>query len=114
MEKEIETIEDSYKKKKVPDFKVGDTVNVYAEIEEAAKIRTQIFQGVVMKIRGKGVNKTFTVRKISYGVGVEKSFPVHSPSVEKIEVIRKGKVRRSKLYYLRKKKGKKAKVKEER
>lgn len=114
MSKEIETIENSYKKKEVPNFKAGDTVNVHAKIEEAGKVRTQVFQGVVIGIKGTGINKNITVRKISYGVGVEKSFPIHSPSVEKIEVVSKGKVRKSKLYYLRDKKGKKAKVKEER
>jgi len=101
-------------KKDIPDFKPGDTVAVYAKIEESGKIRTQVFQGTVISIKGSGINKNFTVRKISYGVGVERVFPVESPLVEKIEVTRKGKVRRSKLYYLREKVGKKARIREER
>lgn len=114
MEEEIKSVESSYQNKEFPVFKVGDTVRVYVKTEEAGKIHTQIFQGIVIRKKGRGINENFTVRKISYGIGVEKIFPVHSPTIEKIEVIQKGKVRRSKLYYLRRKIGKKTKVKPER
>ena len=112
MNKHIEFVENTCKKKDTPEFNVGDTVDVHVKIEEAGRIRTQVFQGIVIAKKGSGINKSFTVRKISYSVGVERVFPVHSPSIEKIEVIKKGKVRRSKLYYLRHKIGKKTKIKE--
>ncbi len=101
-----------YTKKEVPDFKPGDTVRVQIRVKESDKERLQIFQGTVIRRRGGGTSETFTLRKISGGVGVERIFPLHSPNLAKIEVTRKGRVRRAKLYYLRKRKGKAAKVKE--
>ena len=88
-------------KKEVPEVKVGDTVRVRNRIVEGSKSRIQIYEGTVIAKRGGGISETFTVRRISYGVGVEKTFPIHSPNVEKVETIRRGKVRRAKLYYLR-------------
>ena len=98
--------------KEVAEFGVGDTVKVYGKIREGNRERIQIFEETVLKIQGTGVRATFTVRKASNGVGVEKTWPLHSPNVEKVEVIRRGKVRRAKLFYLRSLSGKKAKVKE--
>ncbi|MCS6957741.1 MAG: 50S ribosomal protein L19 [Aquificaceae bacterium] len=94
--------------KQYPDFKVGDTVRVHYRIVEGEKERVQPFEGIVIRIKGSGMGKTFTVRKESYGVGIERTFPFYSPSIEKIELIKYGKVRRSKLYFLRKYKGKEA------
>jgi large subunit ribosomal protein L19 len=94
------------------DFKVGDTVKVYVKVKEGARERIQIFEGTVIARKHGGINETFTVRRISYGVGVERVFPVHCPNVAKVEVVRKGKVRRAKLYYLRDRVGKAAKVKQ--
>ena len=108
----IKEIEDEQLKKEVPQFNVGDTVRVYGKIKEGNRERIQIFEGTVLKKQGGSNRATFTVRKLSNGVGVEKTWPLHSPNVEKIEVVRKGKVRRAKLYYLRGRIGKKAKVKE--
>lgn len=99
-------------KKELPVFNVGDTVKVYCRIVEGTRVRTQIFEGVVIAKRNGGISETFTVRRISYGVGTEKTFPLNSPNVQNVEVIRKGKVRRAKLFYLRDKVGKDAKVKE--
>ena len=99
-------------KKDVPDFSSGDTVKVYVRIIENNKERIQVFQGVVMQRRGSGVSETFTVRKISSGVGVERTFPVNSPVLSKIELVRRGKVRRSRITYLRKRSGKAARIKE--
>ena len=99
-------------KTEVPAFGIGDSVKVYIKIVEGEKERTQMFDGTVIARHGGGISETFTVRKISYGVGVEKTFPIHSPNVEKVEVYRVGKVRRAKLYYLRGRVGKAAKVKE--
>ena len=99
-------------KAKVPQFRVGDTVKVSNRIKEGNRERTQIFEGTVIKIQGTGARKTFTVRKLSIGVGVEKTFPIHSPNVEDVKVVRYGKVRRAKLYYLRERTGKAARVKE--
>lgn len=96
----------------IPEFNVGDTVKVLTRIKEEEKTRIQAFEGIVIRKRGKGVSETFTVRRISYGEGVERIFPIHSPSIHRVEVIRRGKVRRAKLYYLRKKVGKKTKVEE--
>ena len=107
----IKSIEDA-QLKEVSTFNVGDTVKVYGKIKEGNRERIQIFEGTVLKRQGTGVRETFTVRKASNGVGVEKTWPVYSPNVEKVEVIRKGKVRRAKLNYLRDRVGKKAKVKE--
>jgi large subunit ribosomal protein L19 len=95
-------------------FNVGDTVRVHAKIVEGAKERIQIFEGIVIAIDGKGINKTFTVRKISFEIGVERVFPLYSPKIANIETIRKGKIRRAKLYFLRERKGKSAKLKEKR
>ena len=99
-------------KKEVPQFNVGDTVRVHNKIVEGTRERIQLFEGTVIAKKNGGISETFTVRRISYGVGVEKTFPLHSPNVEKVEVIRTGKVRRAKLYYLRDRVGKAAKVKE--
>ena len=99
-------------KKELPAFNVGDTVKVYCRIVEGTRVRTQIFEGVVIAKRNGGISETFTVRRISYGVGTEKTFPLNSPNVQNVEVIRNGKVRRAKLFYLRDKVGKDAKVKE--
>lgn len=108
----IESIEKAQMKEHVDEFRVGDTVKVYAKIREGEKERIQVFEGTVLKRQNGGFKETFTVRKTSNGVGVEKTWPVHSPNVEKIEVVRKGKVRRAKLNYLRDRVGKSAKVKE--
>ena len=108
----IKNIEAEQLKKDVPQFNVGDTVRVYAKIREGEKERIQMFEGTVLKRQNGGIRETFTVRKSSNGVGVEKTWPVHSPAVERIEVVRKGKVRRAKLNYLRQRVGKSAKVKE--
>ena len=108
----IREIEAEQLKEKVDDFSVGDTVRVHARIKEGNRERVQIFEGTVLKRQGGSSRETFTVRKTSNGVGVEKTWPVHSPNVEKIEVVRRGKVRRAKLNYLRNRVGKKAKVKE--
>ena len=98
----------------VPDFGPGDTLKVHVRVIEGSKERVQVFQGVVLRRQGGGLQETFTVRKLSYGVGVERTFPVHSPIIEKIEVFTRGDVRRAKLYYLRDRVGKAAKVKEKR
>lgn len=108
----IKKIESAQLKAEVPAFRVGDTVKVHAKIKEGNRERIQVFEGTVLKRQGTGVRETFTVRKNSNGVGVEKTWPVHSPIVDKIEVVRLGKVRRAKLYYLRERTGKRAKVKE--
>lgn len=108
----IKEIEEAQLKENVCDFNVGDTVKVYGKIKEGNRERIQVFEGTVIKIQGGSNRQTFTVRKSSNGVGVEKTWPMHSPNVEKVEVTRKGKVRRAKLLYLRDRVGKKAKVKE--
>ena len=108
----IKEIEAGELKASVDEFNVGDTVRVHAKIKEGNRERIQVFEGTVLKRQGAGARETFTVRKFSNGVGVEKTWPLHSPNVEKIEVVRHGKVRRAKLYYLRDRVGKKAKVKE--
>ncbi|HSU80268.1 MAG TPA: 50S ribosomal protein L19 [Candidatus Angelobacter sp.] len=95
----------------LPEFRPGDTVRVHVKVVEGQRERIQLFEGVVIMRRGGGISETFTVRKISYGVGVERAFPVHSPKIEKLEVIRRGKVRRAKLYYLRNLRGKAARIK---
>ena len=112
MNKFIKSIEDAQLKSEITDFRVGDTVKVYGKIREGNHERIQVFEGTVLKRQGGGARETFTVRKTSNGVGVEKTWPLHSPNVEKIEVVRRGKVRRAKLFYLRDRVGKKAKVKE--
>lgn len=107
----IKAIEEGFKKEPV-EFSVGDTVKVYVKVVEGDKERVQPFQGVVIARKGSGARETFMVRKISFGVGVEKIFPVFSPNINKIEVVKRGTVRKAKLYYLREKKGKAAKIKE--
>ncbi|WLD95131.1 50S ribosomal protein L19 [Alkalihalobacillus sp. AL-G] len=99
-------------KSDLPKFRAGDTVRVDVKVVEGTRERIQVFEGVVIKRRGSGISETFTVRKISYGVGVERAFPVHSPKIAKIDVVRRGKVRRAKLYYLRALRGKAARIKE--
>lgn len=108
----IKSIEEEYYKKDRPDFGPGDTVKVHVKVVEGTRERIQIFEGTVLKVRGGGLSKTFTVRRISYGVAVERTFPFHSPKVARIEVTRRGKVRRARLFYLRSLTGKKARVKE--
>ena len=108
----IKSIEAEQLKAEVPEFRVGDTVKVYGKIKEGNRERIQVFEGTVLKKQGGGVRATFTVRKFSNGIGVEKTWPIHSPHVEKVEVVRRGKVRRAKLNYLRQRVGKAAKVKE--
>src|SRR5947209_3850457 len=98
----------------LPDFRPGDTVEVHARVVEAGRERIQVFQGVVIRRQGGGLRETFTVRKISFGVGVERTFPVHSPSISKLEIVQRGRVRRAKLYYLRELRGKKARIRERR
>ncbi len=108
----IKSIEHEQMKNKVPVLNVGDTVKVHVRVREGNRERIQIFEGIIIKVQGGGVNQTFTVRKTSYGVGVEKTFLVHSPTVEKVEVVRVGKARRAKLFYLRDRLGKSAKTRE--
>ena len=99
-------------KKKIPEFNSGDTLSVHVKITEGDKERTQIFKGIVIQRKGSGINKTFTMRKVSHGVGVERIFFLHSPKISKISVLKRGKIRRAKLFYLRELKGKAAKIKE--
>ena len=108
----IKSIEHEQLKNKIPELRVGNTVKVHVRIKEGNKERIQVFEGIIIKVQGGGVNQTFTVRKISYGVGVEKTFLVHSPLVEKVELVRVGKARRARLFYLRDRVGKAAKTKE--
>ena len=110
----IETLEKEQLRSDIPDFRPGDTVRVHAKIVEGSRERIQMFEGVVIARQGSGVRETFTVRRISYGVGVERTFPVHSPRIEKIDVLRHGAVRRAKLYYLRGLTGKAARIREQR
>lgn len=108
----IKSIEHEQLKNKIPDLHVGDTIRVHQRIKEGNRERIQVFEGIIIKKQGGGVNATFTVRRVAYGVGVEKTFLIHSPMVEKVEVVRVGKARRAKLYYLRDRIGKAAKTKE--
>lgn len=108
----IRMIEEEQMKKDLPVFRPGDTVKVHLKVVEAGRERIQIFEGVVIKRRGGGMRETFTVRRVSYGVGVERTLPLHSPRIDKIEVIRRGKVRRARLFYLRNLRGKAARIKE--
>lgn len=110
----IEVLEQEQLRKDIPDFKAGDTVKVYCKIVEGTRERIQMFEGVVIARSGSGVRENFTVRRVSYGVGVERMFPLHSPRIEKIVVARRGIVRRAKLYYLRKLTGKAARIRERR
>lgn len=112
MNKLIEEITKDQLKSDIPSFRPGDTVRVHAKVVEGTRERIQLFEGVVIKRRGAGISETFTVRKISNGVGVERTYPVHTPRIAKLEVIRRGKVRRAKLYYLRNLRGKAARIKE--
>ena len=109
----LKIIAESSMKKELPSFSIGDTVKVGVRIREGKTERVQMFEGTVIAIKGSGISKTFTVRRVSYGVGVERVFPLHSANVDSVEVSRKGKVRRAKLYYLRDRVGKAAKVKED-
>jgi large subunit ribosomal protein L19 len=108
----IEEITKEQLRSDLPAFRPGDTVRVHVKVVEGTRERIQVYEGVVIKRRGGGISETFTVRKISYGVGVERTFPVHTPKIAQLEVIRRGKVRRAKLYYLRNLRGKKARIKE--
>jgi len=112
MSEKIRHIEKKYMKKDLPNFNIGDTVQVYAKIKEEGKTRIQMFEGVVIRKQNTGVRQTFTVRRISYGEGVERTFPINSPNIDSIKVAKKGSVKRAKLYYLRKKIGKKTKIEE--
>ncbi|MBD3370732.1 50S ribosomal protein L19 [Candidatus Fermentibacteria bacterium] len=114
MDKLIQEYDARHAGNELPDFRAGDTVRVYFQVVEGEKVRTQVFEGIVLSRRGSGTSQTFTVRKVSGGVGVERIFPIHSPRLERVEVIRRGKTRRSRLFYLRKKKGKAARVREKR
>ena len=107
----LDQVTQDYKKEDIPEFKVGDTLKVHVKIIEGQRERIQVFEGYVLKRQHGGVNETFTVRKLSNGIGVEKTFPLHSPKIEKIEVVRKGKVRRAKLNYMRERTGKAARIK---
>jgi large subunit ribosomal protein L19 len=108
----VQAITQEQLRKDIPDFRPGDTLKVYVKVIEGSRERIQLFEGVVIKRRGGGISETFTVRKISYGVGVERTFPLHTPRIDRIEVVRRGKVRRAKLYYLRDLRGKAARIKE--
>ncbi len=110
----IQALENANMRKDIPDFRAGDTVQVAVKVVEAGSERIQLYEGVVIRRRGSGLNETFTVRKISNNVGVERIFPLHSPKVAEIKVVRRGKVRRSRLYYLRNLRGKAARIKERR
>ncbi|ACX52512.1 ribosomal protein L19 [Ammonifex degensii KC4] len=106
--------DEEHLQKEIPDFRPGDTVRVHFKVVEGGRERTQVFEGVVIRRRGGGLDETFTVRRVSYGVGVERIFPLYSPRLEKIEVVRRGRVRRARLYYLRELKGKAARIEERR
>ncbi len=110
----LDTLDAESLRSDVPDFRAGDTLKVHVRVIEGSRSRVQVFQGVVIRRQGGGLRETFTVRKVSFGVGVERTFPVHTPVIEKIEVVTRGDVRRAKLYYLRDLRGKKAKIKEKR
>ncbi len=110
----VEMLEMEQMRGDIPDFKPGDTVKVHARIKEGEKERIQVFQGVVIRKRKGTTGATFTVRKVSYGIGVERIFPLHSPNIDKVEVVSRGKVRRSRLYYLRNLRGRAARIKEKR
>ncbi|SRR5690606_32258589 len=110
----IDQIAAEQKRDDIPEFRAGDTLKVHVNIVEGNRSRVQVFQGICIKVQGSGIGRTFTVRKVSFGVGVERTFPLHSPVIEKIEVATRGDVRRAKLYYLRNLRGKAAKIKEKR
>ena len=113
MNKIVEMIEKEYMKQEVPQFEVGDTVKVYVKVVEGTRERLQAFEGIVIAKKNGGVRETFTVRRVSFGIGIERTFQLHSPRVDKSELVRHGKVRRAKLYYLRDLSGKAAKIKEQ-
>ncbi|MCH5163969.1 MAG: 50S ribosomal protein L19 [Clostridiales bacterium] len=106
----IESIEKEYMKKEVPQFNVGDTIRVFVKVVEGNRERLQAFEGIAIARKHGGINETFTVRRVSFGIGIERTFPLHSPRIDRIEVVKKGRVRRAKLYYLRKLSGKAAKI----
>ncbi|MCS7173901.1 MAG: 50S ribosomal protein L19 [Armatimonadetes bacterium] len=110
----MQLVEQPHRKPEIPEFAPGDTVRVHTRVREGGRERVQVFEGVVIARRGGGVRETFTVRRISHGVGVERIFPLHSPNIVRIEVVRRGQVRRAKLYYLREKVGKATRIKEKR
>jgi large subunit ribosomal protein L19 len=110
----LDALDAASKRTDIPDFRPGDTLKVHVKVIEGTRSRIQVFQGVVIRRQGAGVRETFTVRKVSFGVGVERTFPVHTPVIDKIEVVTRGDVRRAKLYYLRELRGKAAKIKERR
>jgi large subunit ribosomal protein L19 len=110
----LEQVGAAAKRTDLPEFRAGDTVKVHVKVIEGSRSRIQVFQGVVIALQGAGISRSFTVRKVSFGVGVERTFPLHSPIFEQIEVVTRGDVRRAKLYYLRNLRGKKAKIKEHR
>ena len=114
MSKLVTDLGNANKRDDLPEFRAGDTVKVHVKVVEGNRSRVQVFQGVVIRVHGSGVGRTFTVRKVSFGVGVERTFPLHSPIFEKIEVVTRGDVRRAKLYYLRSRRGKAARIKERR
>jgi large subunit ribosomal protein L19 len=110
----LNELDNSSKRDDIPDFRPGDTVKVHVKVVEGSRSRVQVFQGVVIRRQGGGLQETFTVRKVSFGVGVERTFPLHTPIVDRVEVVTRGDVRRAKLYYLRELRGKAAKIKEKR
>jgi large subunit ribosomal protein L19 len=110
----IDTLAAATKRDDLPEFRAGDTLKVDVKVVEGNRSRVQVFQGICIRVQGSGVGRTFTVRKVSFGVGVERTFPLHTPIIDKIEVVTRGDVRRAKLYYLRNLRGKKAKIKEKR
>jgi large subunit ribosomal protein L19 len=110
----IDTLANGLLRDDVPEFRAGDTLKVHVKVVEGNRSRVQLFQGICIRVQGSGVGRTFTVRKVSFGVGVERTFPLHTPIIDKIEVVTRGDVRRAKLYYLRNLRGKKAKIKEKR
>jgi len=110
----ITELGNAVKRDDIPEFRAGDTIKVHVKVVEGNRSRIQIFQGVVLRVQGSGIGRSFTVRKVSFGVGVERTFPLHSPIFEKIEIVTRGDVRRAKLYYLRNLRGKAAKIKERR
>jgi large subunit ribosomal protein L19 len=110
----IDTIAADSRRDDLPEFRAGDTLKVHVRVVEGNRSRVQVFQGVCIRVQGSGIGRTFTVRKVSFGVGVERTFPLHTPIIEKVEVVTRGDVRRAKLYYLRNLRGKAAKIKEKR
>lgn len=110
----LDKVDSAQLREDIPAFRPGDTVDVHVKVIEGSTERTQLFKGVVIRRQGSGIRETFTVRKVSFGIGVERTFPLHSPNIDKLEIVRKGDVRRAKLYYLRELRGKAARIKEKR